>query len=499
MRKFVGKSKAVLFLCVMAVMLVFCGCDNTAQKESELAEKKQQLIATADEMAEEKKFDVAIDTIKTWEGYAEDADLSAKIEAYEKAKTEYEAKRTEVITTADRQALSYDYDAAIATIEGYVGYEEDAELVAKIAEYKATKASCVRVDMSDVTHIFYHSLVVDPDRCFNPNSYQGKGNYQWMTTIDEFNAITQEMYERGFVILGIHDLYEITTDENGKEIMKEADIYLPKGKKPVVLSFDDLSYYHSYTGFGFASKLVLDENGNVTCEYIDADGNVLYGDYDYVPILDKFIAEHPDASYRGAKATVALTGYNGIFGYRTDESYSLDTPDLDRDKRQWMLANPDFSVAEERAEAQKIADAMKASGWTFASHTWGHLRVGTSKFSSLKRDNEKWQKNVASIVGETNVIIFAHGQDLGKWGNYNLSDEKVQYFMEQGFNVFCNVDSNEYRTHFGSSGTYLRQGRRNLDGIRFWYNLTGEQDNLSDLFDVEDIIDPDRPDYTEYK
>ena len=68
--------------------------------------------------------------------------------------------------------------------------------------------------------------------------------------------------------------------------------------------------------------------------------------------------------------------------------------------------------------------------------------------------------------------------------------------MSEGFDVFCNVDSNEHRTYFG--GTYLRQGRRNLDGIRFWYNITGEQNNLSDLFDVNEIIDPLRPAYTDF-
>ena len=139
---------------------------------------------------------------------------------------------------------------------------------------------------------------------------------------------------------------------------------------------------------------------------------------------------------------------------------------------------------------------MKANGWTFASHTWGHLAVGSKSLSTLKKDNEKWQKNVAPIVGETNVIIFAHGQDLANWPKYNLTDEKVAYFMSEGFDVFCNVDSNEHRTYFG--GTYLRQGRRNLDGIRFWYNITGQQNNLSDLFDVNEIIDPLRPDYTEF-
>lgn len=409
-------------------------------------------------------------------------------------------KRAQLIVDADYLATTYDYDGAIALIQTWEGYAEDQELVDKIASYEATKATCVRVNMEELTHIFYHSLVVDPVRCFPLNETQGRGNYEWMTTISEFNKITQEMYDRGYVIVGIHDLYRYETDENGNQIMVENDIYLPEGKKAFVISFDDLSYYHSYDNYGFAARLLVDENGKVINEYIDADGKSHYGAYDYVPILDQFIEEHPDASYRGAKGTVALTGYNGILGYRTDESYSFDNignPDINRDKQQWLKNHPEFTLEAERAAAKEVADAMKANGWTFASHTWGHLNVGNKSLSTLKTDNEKWQKNVAPIVGETNVIIFAHGTDLAGWPKYDLSDEKVQYFMSQGFDVFCNVDSYEHRTYFG--GTYLRQGRRNLDGIRFWYNIIGKQNNLSDLFDVNEIIDPERPAYTDFK
>jgi len=410
-------------------------------------------------------------------------------------------KRANLLVKADALAVTYDYDGAIALLQSWEGYAEDEELTNKIADYETQKAACVRVDISKVTHIFYHSLVVDPERCFNPNDYQGRGNYEWMTTISEFNKITQEMYDRGYVLVSLHDLYKYETDENGNQVMVEGDIYLPADKKAFVLSLDDLSYYHSYDNYGYAAKLIIDENGDVINEYIDAEGNVHYGLYDCVPLLDKFIEEHPDASYHGAKGTVALTGYNGIFGYRTDESYTFDNinnPDIDKNKREWLKAHPEFDLEQERAAAKEVADAMKANGWTFASHTWGHLPVGNKPLSNLKADNERWQKNVAPLVGETNVIIFAHGQDLGDWGDYDLNSEKVKYFMDQGFDVFCNVDgSTEYLVHFGDN--YLRQGRRNLDGIRFHYNLSGQQNNLSDLFDVEEIIDPERPDYSVYQ
>lgn len=47
------------------------------------------------------------------------------------------------------------------------------------------------------------------------------------------------------------------------------------------------------------------------------DGTVTTGDYDLVPILEKFCEQHPDFSYKGARAVLAFTGYEGILGYRT--------------------------------------------------------------------------------------------------------------------------------------------------------------------------------------
>lgn len=52
-----------------------------------------------------------------------------------------------------------------------------------------------------------------------------------------------------------------------------------------------------------ASKLVIDENGDVKTEYVEADGSITVGDFDMVPLIDRFVEQHPDFSYRGAKGT----------------------------------------------------------------------------------------------------------------------------------------------------------------------------------------------------
>ena len=362
----------------------------------------------------------------------------------------------------------------------------------KIAMLEAEKSTMVPVDMTQVTHIFYHSLVVDPERGFAGNDSAAAGFKQWMTTVDEFNKITQAMYDNGYVLVDLHDLVTQTTDDNGNVHFTPNQIMLPEGKKPFVLSLDDLSYYHSYDGRGTASKMVLDENGKPTCEYIQADGTTVTGAYDCVPLLDQFLEEHPDGAYHGARGTIALTGYNGILGYRTDIAYKTGE-NLTEDQRAWLDAHPDFDWEKECEEAKKVAQAIKDTGWNFASHTWGHIRVGANtSLETIKADTEKWLAYVEPLIGETDTIIFAHGEDLADWHDYSAENEKFTYLKSQGFNFFCNVDSSQYFLQIRDN--YVRQGRRNLDGYRLWNDVHGEKNRTSDLFDASQILDPARTD-----
>lgn len=400
-------------------------------------------------------------------------------------------ERKDKIAQAERMTLSYDYDGAIELIKSIENYDKDAELIGKVANFEAGKSTLVPVTLNQVTHIFYHSLVVDPALGFAGDDSLSAGFKQWMTTVYEFNKITQAMYDNGYVIVDLHDLVQETVDEDGTVHMQTNTIYLPEGKTPVVLSFDDLSYYHSYDGKGIASKLVLDEEGNATCEYIQPDGTTVVGAYDYVPLLDVFIEEHPDASYKGAKGTIALTGYNGILGYRTDIAYKT-RENLSEDQQLWLDAHPDFDYEKECEEAKKVAEAMKEDGWKFASHTWGHIRIGSSSLENIKEDTEKWQAYVAPLVGGTDTIIFAHGEDLADWHDYQPDNEKFAYLKSMGYNYFCNVDSSQYFLQIRDN--YLRMGRRNLDGYRLWNDTYGEKNRTSDLFQASEVLDPARTD-----
>ena len=399
----------------------------------------------------------------------------------EKESENLDEEGKKILARADKMAAQYNYDKAIKYLKEQPEYENTKAFQKAVTEYENTRATCVEYPLEEVTHVFFHTLIVDTSKAFDGDS-DAAGYNQMMTTVSEFNKIIQSMYDKGYVLVSPHDMAKVNKDGT----MSRGKIMLPPGKKAFVLSQDDVSYYHYMDGDGFASRMVLDKNGNVKCEYKEDDGSVSVGDYDMVPLLDSFVKKHPDFSYRGRKGILAMTGYNGVFGYRTDSAYKTGK-NLQDNQKEFLENNPDFNFDEEVKDAKKIAEALKKSGWEFASHTWGHKNATESSAEELQADNEKWEKNVAPILGKTDMIIFAFGADIGNWENYSMDNPKFAYYKSRGYNYYCNVDSNQYWVQI--TDEYFRQGRRNLDGYRMYYN----PDMVSDLFDVSEVWDPSRP------
>lgn len=439
---------------------------NTEQEEIRLAKHS---AAVCD-------YDGAISILEASDAFEDNKEMQQLAEEYKQQKKELE----KVVQQAEYAAVQYDYDKAIELLKSHEAYGLLSGMRELAQKYQQEKENCVSWSPEQVTHVFYHTLIVDASRAFD-GDYKEAGYNQVMTTVEEFNKITQTMYEKGYVLVSLYDLAR--ADENGN--MTAGEILLPEGKTPFVLSQDDVCYYHFMDGDGFASRLIVDEDGNVKNEYVQSDGSVVVGDFDVVPLIDRYVEAHPDFSYRGAKGTVALTGYDGILGYRTDITYETRPEDMDADKLQWLENNPDFDLEKEREGAGKVAEAMKKEGWTFASHTWGHLNVGEVSLERLQADTQRFKENVDPLIGGTDIIIFAFGTDLSDFADY--SGEKFEYLKSQGYNYYCNVDSSQYFVQVRSN--YFRQGRRNLDGYRMYY----QPELLEDLFDAGQVFDKARP------
>lgn len=392
----------------------------------------------------------------------------------------------QLIDQADRLAKGYDYDKAMELLSQDPSIQSDPRISEALASFQSQKDSLVAADVKNVTHVFFHSLIMDTSKAFDGDSRM-EGYNSVMTTKDEFLKILDALYNDGYVLVRIHDIAYETTDENGNPAFTWGTVMLPEGKKPIVMSQDDVCYYPYMDGDGFASKIVVGEDGRPTCEMKMDDGSISTGSYDLIPLLNDFIDEHPDFSYKGAKAIIALTGYEGILGYRTASSYS-ETPDYESEKEQ----------------AARVAQCLRDDGWELASHSWGHLWMGVSddpenpyKISDERfyTDTDKWENEVESLIGPTDIYIYPNGNDVADWHPYTEENYRYQYLASKGFRYFCNVDASK-PAWIQKGPDYLRMARRNLDGYRLYEDMIQEdpaKKRLSDLFDASQIFDPSRP------
>ncbi len=381
-----------------------------------------------------------------------------------------------LLSEADRIAAGYDYDGAIQLLQNseFAGSDQVTDA---IAEYEAIKATLQPADYHTITHVFFHSLVMDEAKAFDGDDDEA-GYNQVMTTKDEFLKILDSMHEKGFVLVRLHDIALMTQGDDGQMHMTPQQILLPEGKKACVMSQDDVCYYPYMTGDGFASRMVIGSDGKPACEMTMDDGSVSVGAYDLVPLLEEYIQAHPDFSYKGARAVIAFTGYEGILGYRTSSSYS-DSPTYEQD----------------RQAAAAVAQCLRDNGWELASHSWGHRDMGTIDYDKFKADCDKWENEVETLIGDTDIILFPFGADISDWHPYTHENERFNYLKSLGFDYYCNVDSSPYWVQLG--GDYIRQGRRNLDGYRMWKDIEageGSPDRkLDDLFRAEDVFSSNRP------
>lgn len=333
-----------------------------------------------------------------------------------------------------------------------------------------TGATVTWPDNSMVSHIFFHSLVVNPKVAFKDRE-SGRGYLDYMVTISEFNKVIEQVYANDYVLVSPHQLGKV----DSKGVMKPTPLKLPKGKKPLIISIDDVSYYEYMKGDGFPTKLVVADDGSVQNEYTDpVTKKTTTGAYDVMPLLDEFVKKHPDFAPFGVKGVIALTGYNGVLGYRSSPSvYQGKNPNLEADIQ----------------EATKVANALKATGWEFASHSWGHINFTKSSLSRIKADTALWKKDVQPITGPTDLLIYPFGADISGVPKYQ--GPKYDYLKAQGYGFYFNVDGSTPAWGQWGKG-YLRNARINIDGISLKAAMDGRK-VLSHFFDPKSVIDPTRP------
>lgn len=384
-----------------------------------------------------------------------------------------------LLSEAAALAADYDYQGAINVLSTFSGNMDSyPELSEKLEEYQLAAANLVTWEPSQIAALSFHTLIADPARAFVNQDYGTAYNRNFVTT-GEFSKILQQLYDNGYILVSLSDYTSCTEGDDGHVVCQAKPLQLPLGKKPLLLVQTNVNYYTYMVdsdgdgladkdGAGFASKLMVDSSGSITCEMVDSSGSTVTGNYDLVPILNDFIASHPDFSYRGAKAILAPSGYDGIFGYRTDPNTKTEKGD-------------DY-YNEQVAGAKALVEALRADGYELACYTYGNNPYGKDSAAEIQADLRSWTSEVTPILGATDILVFAQNSELEDY-----SGSKFNVLQNAGFRYYLGFATGSSGGEIGSN--YIMQKRLTVSGSQIAHtNL------FSNFFDAAVILDPQRGD-----
>ena len=382
--------------------------------------------------------------------------------ALEKAKEIELDARDGISYKINEYLCKYDIDGARAYVDSLFSKLGDSEFITnekdRIEAYYTEQTDLVTFE-GPVEHLFTHCLIAYPELCYSSPSMTASLDEDCITP-SEFTKILNALYEKDYILIDINML--INETEAGVEL---GEVKIPRGKTPFVFSVDDVTYDSRKMHTGMVDKLIVGEDGRVCTYTKHADGTeVISYENEAFPILDEFVRQHPDFTFRGARGTLCNTGFDGVLGYRTQDD---PTEDVD----------PEY----EKEQAKLVAQALKDEGWTFASHSYGHAQMNQKDLEYIKKDTDNWIEEVTAIIGETKIMVWPYGASIRE-------GEAHKYIYDAGFRLFCGVGVKPFMSK-EPDGYGIFMDRKALDG----YSLRNRRDKYMYLFDTEEVWDPLRP------
>lgn len=358
---------------------------------------------------------------------------------------EWEQEAQRLIQESEKFAASCEFDKAIEVLDQFTGNpDEFSSLIACRQKYENAESQLVAwEDVTKVPFLSFSKLIADPDKAFSGDS--GENNRYYYISTAEFTAILTELYNNGYMLVNMDDLFTTTKADDGTTLITQNQLRLPEGKKPIVL-------IHCQPD-GYENQLVVEADGKIVSQVTPDGGQSYTGSYDFVPLLEDFIAEHPGFSFRGARAVLALTGHNGLFGYELSETGSI----------------------------QSVVQALKEQGYTLASNTYANARYGKMDILEMQDDLAKWESEIKPLLGETEILVYARSSDISD-GKEAYTSKKYDKLYMAGFRYFMGICYNK-NPWMNITDNTIRMGRLMVTGS----NLKDKPAMFEDLFDTTKV------------
>lgn len=393
-----------------------------------------------------------------------------------------EAEYKRLMAKVEGLLTEYNYDGAAQELKTFQKSDTSGKFTTqidtKLRQIVTEQDQLTEIkDISGIPNLSFHVLMADASRACNKDvsgaDLAGSYNKNFVS-VEEFSRILNQLYSSNYVLVDFDSFLDRNVGQDGNVNFFAKSIFLPQGKKPVMITETMVNYFEYMvdpdkdgkldgSGHGFANKLVLDDFGNIKAAYVDSSGQSLVGNYDLVPVLESFIEEHPDFVYQGARAILAVTGSEGVFGYRTNTSY------VSRFGQSFY----DTEVA----EAKKIVAALREKGYTIASYTYSNQDYRKMNTLQIQAEVTNWTNQITPVLGTVDTIVFARGSDIEAYSGTTfdvLYNSGLRIFLNSGSSPRVDVNTN-----------FVKQTRLMVTGEA----LTWYASQFSSYFDSNVVLD----------
>lgn len=440
---------------------------QVGQEYLEMVETREKILEAEAIMAESRWYDA----VRQWERLATDRTIPHFTAGYV-------SKRTD-----DAKALLLDESKAIISglIEQRKFYfaRDRLNTVLPIFPYEAELLSFnVEVDQHlpksyhewdrPVDHIALRPLIADPERAFDGGRYAASADRLLLLT-SEFEAMLKALYAHDYVLVA-DDLF-----------LTEQGVFhnfsLPEGKKPLVLVFDSFHFATTRYLSGTVEKLALSEGQVVGASTDEAGKLQLRPGSDAISILESFLEAYPDFSFNGAKATIAVLGQYGLFGYALNGEQAQIRAEHRAAHGLPFSEYSDESIEEERQAAKAIADWLLENGYRFASNTYADLSLPDVSNDAIEADDDMFKSLLTPFIGPVQTLSYPGGRHV------NTVPDKMALLVDLGYSRFLSRGTGAY-FGYGKGYTHIDMNWVNGDVLR-----NPAESRFDRFFLTEDVYD----------
>lgn len=293
-----------------------------------------------------------------------------------------------------------------------------------------------------LTTLSFDTLIAFPDKVFNMENKYHLTYDENKITYHEFHKIIFELYKNNYILVNLTDYIENKP--------------LPQNKKPLLLTFNNVTYLSNYQNQGEIDKIIIDRNNQIaTYTTKKSIQDRIQYDNEFIVILEEFIKNHPNFSYNNARGIIFLSGENGILGYNT--------------------SHKNASSRYERKRVTEIVYKLKSLGWIFGSHNYKYIDENIKSDIEFAKDLSLWNKEIKSILGETPLYAYPHGVEIE-------DNTKKDLLMSNGFKIFFH---NSNTSKIDKYGDIYKITRLHISGKTLRNNIQ----SFKNLFDCDYIYD----------